>query len=57
MVCSIGSTSATKIVRIMTDDLDLFQAKVKCGHFDVCMRKGENKLFLETVAALGLKVG
>ena len=37
-------------------DLDLFNAKVKFGHVDFCMGKGENYFFFETIAALGLKV-
>ena len=38
-------------------DLDTFYAKVKFGDIGFCMRKSENYLFfLETVAALGLKV-
>ena len=38
-------------------DLDLFYAKVKFGHIGFCMGKSENYLFfLETIAALGLKV-
>ena len=37
-------------------DLDLFYAKVKFGGIGFCMGKSENYLFLETVAALGLKV-
>ena len=37
-------------------DLDPFYAKVKFGHIGFCMGKSENYLFLETIAALGLKV-
>ena len=38
-------------------DLDLFYVKVKFGHIGFCMGKSENYLFfLETIAALGLKV-
>ena len=38
-------------------DLDPFYAKVKFGDIGFCMGKSENYLFfLETVAALGLKV-
>ena len=37
-------------------DLDLFYAKVKFGHIGFCMGKSENYYFLETIAALGLKV-
>ena len=38
-------------------DLDTFYAKVKFGDIGFCMGKSENYLFfLETVAALGLKV-
>ena len=38
-------------------DLDTFYAKVKFGDIGFCMGKIENYLFfLETVAALGLKV-
>ena len=36
-------------------DLDPFYAKVKFGHIGFCMGKSEN-YFLETIAALGLKV-
>ena len=36
-------------------DLDLFYIKVKFGHIGFCM--GESEIFfLETIAALGLKV-
>ena len=38
-------------------DLDTFYAKVKFGDIGFCMGKSENYFFfLETVAALGLKV-
>ena len=38
-------------------DLDTFNAKVKFGDISFCMEKSENYLFfLETIAALGLKV-
>ena len=38
-------------------DLDMFYAKVKFGDIGFCMGKSENYIFfLETVAALGLKV-
>ena len=35
-------------------DLDLFYIKVKFGYIGFCM--GESDFFLETIAALGLKV-
>ena len=57
MVCSIVYASTTKVVQIMTlVDLDPFYAKVKFGHIHFCMGKKENYYFLETVAAIGLKV-
>ena len=37
-------------------DLDPFYVEVKLGHIGFCMGKSENYLFLETIAALGLKV-
>ena len=37
-------------------DLDLFYAKVKFGHIGFCMGKVKIIIFLETIAALGLKV-
>ena len=37
-------------------DLDLFYAKVKFGHIGFCMGKTEIIYFLETIAALGLKI-
>ena len=37
-------------------DLDLFNAKVKFGDIGFCMGKSEVIYFLETIAALGLKV-
>ena len=37
-------------------DLDPFYAKVKFGHIGFCMGKSENYYFLETIAAIGLKV-
>ena len=37
-------------------DLDPFYAKVKFGHIGFCMGKSENYLFLETIAALKLKL-
>ena len=38
-------------------DLDTFYAKVKFGDIGFCMGKSENYFFfLETIAALGLKV-
>ena len=37
-------------------DLDPFYAKVKFGHINFCMGKSENYYFLETIAALSLKV-
>ena len=47
-----------KIVQIMTwVDPDLFYAKVKFGHIGFCMGKSENYVYLETIAAIGLKVG
>ena len=47
-----------KIVQIMTwVDLDLFYAKIKFGHIGFCMGKSENYVYLETNAAIGLKVG
>ena len=37
-------------------DLDVFYSKVKFGHIGFCLGKSENYLFLETIAALSLKV-
>ena len=37
-------------------DLDPFYAKVKFAHIGLLMGKSENYLFLEIIAALGLKV-
>ena len=37
-------------------DLDPFYAKVKFGHIGFCIGKREIYFFLETIAALGLKV-
>ena len=37
-------------------DLDLFYAKVKFGHIGFCVGEREIIYFLETIAALGLKV-
>ena len=37
-------------------DLDPFYTKVKFGYIGFCMRESENYYFLETIAALGLKV-
>ena len=37
-------------------DLDPFYAKVKFGHIGFCMGKVKIIYFLETIAALGLKV-
>ena len=37
--------------------LDLFYAKVKFGYISLCMGKSENFVLLETIAAIGLKVG
>ena len=37
-------------------DLDPFYTKVKFGHIGFCIGKSENYYFLETIAALGLKV-
>ena len=37
-------------------DLDLFYAKVKFGQIGFCVGKNEKYLFLETIAAFGLKV-
>ena len=44
--CSIGSQSCLK---------HLAKVKVKFGHIGFCMGESEN-YFLETIAALGLKV-
>ena len=37
-------------------DIDSFYAKVKFGYKGFCMGKSENYFFMETIAALGLKV-
>ena len=37
-------------------DLEPFYAKVNFGHIGFCVGKSENYYFLETIAALGLKV-
>ena len=37
-------------------DLDLFYAKVKFAHIGFCMGESENYYFLETIAALRLKL-
>ena len=37
-------------------DLDLFYVKVKFGYKGFCMGESENYIFLELIAALGLKV-
>ena len=38
-------------------DFDLFYAKVKFGHIGFFLGESENYYFLQTIAALGLKVG
>ena len=49
--------STTKVVQIMTlIDLDLFYIKVKFGYIGFCMGESEFFFFLETIAALGLKL-
>ena len=37
-------------------DLDIFYAKVKFGHIGFCMGKVKTRYYLETVAAIGLKL-
>ena len=37
-------------------DLNLFYIKVKFGYIGYCMGESEKNFFLETIAALGLKV-
>ena len=58
LVCSIVYGSSTKIIQIMTlGCLDPFYTKVKFGHIGFCMvKKLKIIYFLETIAALGLKV-
>ena len=57
LVCCIVYVNTTKVVQIMTwVDLDLFYVKVKFGYIGFRMGESENYLFLETIAALGLKV-
>ena len=38
-------------------DLDPFYAKVKFDYIGFCMGKSETMYYLETIAAIGLKVG
>ena len=58
LLCSIVYESTTKVVQIMTlGDLDPFYAKVKFGHIAAFVwEKVKIIYFLETIAALGLKV-
>ena len=42
LVCSIGCSSTTKFVQMMTLDLDLFYSKAKFGPLCFCMGKRKN---------------
>ena len=56
-VCSIIYASTTKVVQFSPwVDPDPCNAKVKFGDIGFCMGKSEKNFFLETIAALGLKV-
>ena len=58
LLCSIVYGSTTKVVQIMTLSWPWsIYAKVKFGHIGFCMgKKWKLFIFLETIAALGLKV-
>ena len=58
MVCSIGDSSPSKFVQIMTwRDIDLFYGKVKFGNVVFIWEKVKTVDFSETIAASDLKVG